>query len=174
MTNFNRPYFSKSISEFWKRWHISLSTWFRDYLYISLGGNRVSIPRWYFNLFFVFLISGLWHGANWTFIIWGALNGFYLVFGMVSKNYREKLIRVFLFDKLPVLSVGLTFLLVSFAWIFFRANSVRSAFFISKNIFAGMPDLCNKIIQHQPVLENLGLRKERVGIIYVFDIYFFK
>ena len=73
MTNFNTPYLSKSIHEFWKRWHISLSTWFKDYLYISLGGNRVSIPRWYLNLFIVFLVSGLWHGANWTFIIWGAL-----------------------------------------------------------------------------------------------------
>ena len=71
MTNFNRPYFSRNISEFWKRWHISLSTWFKDYLYISLGGRRVSIPRWYFNLLFVFLVSGLWHGANWTFLIWG-------------------------------------------------------------------------------------------------------
>ena len=70
MTNFNRPYFARSISEFWKRWHISLSSWFRDYLYISLGGNRVKVPRMYFNLFFVFLISGLWHGADWTFIIW--------------------------------------------------------------------------------------------------------
>ena len=68
MINFNRPYLSTSIAEFWTRWHISLSTWFRDYFYISLGGNRVSIPRWYFNLFIVFLISGLWHGANWTFI----------------------------------------------------------------------------------------------------------
>src|SRR5678815_1064118 len=73
MTNFNRPYFARSISEFWKRWHISLSTWFKDYLYISLGGNRVSVPRWYFNLFIVFLVSGLWHGANWTYIIWGCL-----------------------------------------------------------------------------------------------------
>ena len=77
MTNFNRPYFARNISEFWKRWHISLSTWFKDYLYISLGGNRVSIPRWYFNLMLVFIISGLWHGANWTYIIWGAWNGFY-------------------------------------------------------------------------------------------------
>ena len=76
MTNFNRPYFSTSISEFWKRWHISLSSWFKDYLYISLGGNRVSIPRWYLNLFIVFVISGLWHGANWTFIIWVRLMGF--------------------------------------------------------------------------------------------------
>ena len=78
MDNFNRPYFSKSIPEFWRRWHISLSTWFRDYFYIPLGGNRVSIPRWYFNLFFVMLICGFWHGANWTFIVWGGLHGFYL------------------------------------------------------------------------------------------------
>lgn len=75
MKNFNTPYFSKSITEFWKRWHISLSTWFRDYVYIPLGGNRVSKPRHYLNLFLTFLISGLWHGANWTFVIWGALHG---------------------------------------------------------------------------------------------------
>ncbi len=78
MENFNAPYMSTSISDFWKRWHISLSSWFRDYLYISLGGNRVSKPRWLLNLFLTFLISGLWHGANWTFIAWGAINGTYL------------------------------------------------------------------------------------------------
>lgn len=89
MQNFNRPYFSKSISEFWKRWHISLSTWFRDYLYIPLGGNRVGIPRWYFNLFFTFMVSGLWHGANWTFVIWGALHGTYLIIGILTRNFRE-------------------------------------------------------------------------------------
>ena len=80
MDNFKRPYFSRSISEFWKRWHISLSSWFKDYLYIPLGGNRVSIPRWYLNLLIVFIVSGLWHGAKWTFAVWGALHGFYLVF----------------------------------------------------------------------------------------------
>ncbi|MGZ5286161.1 MAG: MBOAT family O-acyltransferase, partial [Flavisolibacter sp.] len=90
MKNFDRPYQARSISEFWKRWHISLSTWFRDYLYISLGGNRVSIPRWYFNLFFVFLVSGFWHGANWTFVIWGALHGFYLVFAIISEKARDR------------------------------------------------------------------------------------
>ena len=73
MNNFNRPYYAKSVAEFWQRWHISLSRWFRDYLYIPLGGKRVSQARWYLNLFIVFLISGLWHGANWTFVIWGAL-----------------------------------------------------------------------------------------------------
>ena len=101
MTNFNRPYFSRSISEFWKRWHISLSTWFRDYLYISLGGNRVSIPRWYLNLFLVFTISGLWHGANWTYIIWGSLNGFYLVFAIITEKWRKRFKQLIGLDQLP-------------------------------------------------------------------------
>jgi D-alanyl-lipoteichoic acid acyltransferase DltB (MBOAT superfamily) len=139
MTNFNRPYFSRNISEFWKRWHISLSTWFKDYLYISLGGNRVSIPRWYFNLFFVFVISGLWHGANWTFIMWGALNGFYLVFALISENWRRSFSRKLCMDKYPRLNNFLpiltTFLLTSFAWIFFRANSIEDAFLIVQKIF---------------------------------------
>ncbi len=131
MTNFNRPYFSLSISEFWKRWHISLSTWFRDYLYISLGGNRVSIPRWYFNLLFVFVISGLWHGANWTFIIWGALNGFYLVFAIVTANLRRRINHFLLIDRLPVLhnflQILITFILACFAWVFFRSGSLPEA-----------------------------------------------
>lgn len=139
MTNFNTPYFSSSISEFWKRWHISLSTWFKDYLYISLGGNKVSIPRWYFNLFFVFAVSGLWHGANWTFIIWGALNGFYLVFAIISDKWRTKAGQLFRLYKIPgvnhILQVFITFLLVCFSWIFFRANNVHDAFLIIDKIF---------------------------------------
>jgi len=91
MKNFNRPYFSKSIDEFWKNWHISLSTWFKDYIYIPLGGNRVVKWRWYYNLFITFLISGFWHGANWTFVVWGALHGFYLVFSHATKNIRNNL-----------------------------------------------------------------------------------
>jgi D-alanyl-lipoteichoic acid acyltransferase DltB (MBOAT superfamily) len=138
MTNFNRPYFALNISEFWKRWHISLSTWFKDYLYISLGGNRVSIPRWYFNLFLVFLISGLWHGANWTYIIWGGLNGFYLVFAIISKGFRDKMNIFIGFKKIPVLyhfsQILITFFLACFAWIFFRANNVNDAFIIIKKI----------------------------------------
>ena len=138
MTNFNRPYFSRSISEFWKRWHISLSTWFKDYLYISLGGNRVSIPRWYFNLFIVFAISGLWHGANWTYIIWGAINGFYLVFAIVTEKWRKQFNRVIYLDHFPklhnFLQIGITFILACFAWIFFRANSSYDAFLIIKKI----------------------------------------
>jgi len=138
MTNFNRPYFSRSINEFWKRWHISLSTWFKDYLYITLGGNRVSIPRWYLNLFIVFVISGLWHGANWTFIIWGAVNGFYLVFAIVTEKPRKRFNQLIGLDRLPKLhnaiQILITFLLASFAWIFFRANNTQDAFMIVNKI----------------------------------------
>jgi D-alanyl-lipoteichoic acid acyltransferase DltB (MBOAT superfamily) len=138
LTNFNRPYFAKNISEFWKRWHISLSTWFKDYLYISLGGNKVSIPRWYLNLFLVFLISGLWHGASWTYIIWGGLNGFYLIFAIISLGFRDKMNTIFGLKRLPLLynssQIFVTFLLVCFSWIFFRANSLDDAFLIIKKI----------------------------------------
>jgi len=140
MTNFNHPYFAKNISEFWKRWHISLSTWFRDYLYISLGGNKVSIPRWYFNLFFVFLVSGLWHGANWTYIIWGALNGVYLVFALVTNDVRKKFNDFIGLSKLPVLNqivqICISFILICFSWIFFRANSFSDSVMIVKKIFS--------------------------------------
>ncbi|MCX6197834.1 MAG: MBOAT family protein [Bacteroidetes bacterium] len=137
MVNFNRPYFSKSISEFWKRWHISLSTWFRDYLYISLGGNRVSKPRTYFNQFITFMISGLWHGANWTFVIWGSLHGAYLVFGEFTKKFRGKLGARLGLGHFPLLNklvqVSSTFVLATFAWIFFRAASFTDAITIIKN-----------------------------------------
>ncbi|MCB9034319.1 MAG: MBOAT family protein [Chitinophagales bacterium] len=125
MTNFNRPYFSTSVKQFWTRWHISLSTWFRDYLYIPLGGNKTTKPRWLSNLFITFLISGLWHGANWTFVIWGALNGFYLIIESVLFKKR----------KTNALNLIITFILINFAWIFFRANSVNDAFTVIKDIF---------------------------------------
>nr|WP_299179771.1 MBOAT family O-acyltransferase [uncultured Aquimarina sp.] len=125
MTNFKRPYFSASIHEFWNRWHISLSTWFRDYLYIPLGGNRVGRYRWFFNLFITFLISGLWHGAKWTFVIWGAINGVYLIIEILCNGKKRK----------GVFSIISTFCFISFAWIFFRANSVGDAFYIINKIF---------------------------------------
>ncbi len=137
MVNFNRPYFSKSISEFWKRWHISLSTWFRDYLYISLGGNRVSKSRTYFNQFITFMISGLWHGANWTFVIWGSLHGAYLVIGEFTKTFRRKMGANLGLGKTPFLNkliqVSSTFFLAAFAWIFFRAATFSDAVTIIKN-----------------------------------------
>jgi len=139
MLNFRRPYFSASISEFWKRWHISLSSWFKDYLYISIGGNRVSVSRWYFNLLFVFVISGLWHGANWTFIIWGALNGLYLVFAILTENWRKQFNHFICLTRFPrvhrIFQILLTFGLTCFAWIFFRASTINEAFTIIHKIF---------------------------------------
>ncbi|MBA2671694.1 MAG: MBOAT family protein [Gemmatimonadetes bacterium] len=144
MQNFRRPYFSRSIQEFWGRWHISLSTWFRDYLYIPLGGNRVALWRWYLNLMVVFVISGLWHGANWTFIVWGALHGFYLVFALASGRARDRLwggaaedlaiSRPALARLREGIAVLTTFHLVLLAWIFFRANSLSDALLIIRNI----------------------------------------
>lgn len=133
MTNFNRPYFATNIGTFWSRWHISLSTWFKDYLYIPLGGNRVSKGRNYFNLFITFFISGIWHGANFTFMIWGALHGFYLVvekyLGLAKEKEKSSLgIR-------NGLKILFTFILVNFAWIFFRANSLSDAWVIISKIF---------------------------------------
>jgi alginate O-acetyltransferase complex protein AlgI len=130
MLNFNAPYLSKSISEFWRRWHISLSTWFRDYLYIPLGGNRVSSGRLYVNYLIVFTVSGLWHGAAWTFIIWGALHGVYLVLAMVRDKYLP--------IKLPkndLLSMLFTFVLVMVTWVFFRAKGLHNAKVILSKIF---------------------------------------
>ena len=171
MTNFDKPYQSKSIHEFWKRWHISLSTWFRDYFYISLGGNRVSIPRWYLNLFLVFLVSGLWHGANWTFVIWGALHGFYLVFALITKNKREKINSVLGIKKFPFISVLTTFTLVSFAWIFFRANNVSSAIYIATHIFTGLDDIFYRLVNHLPVIENFGIGKKSILISVLLIIF---
>lgn len=125
MTNFNRPYFATSVSEFWKRWHISLSTWFRDYLYIPLGGSHVSNQRWVSNILATFTISGLWHGANWTFVMWGALNGFYLIIeATFVKQYKNNLLRI-----------CITFMLINLSWIFFRANNINDSFYILKSIF---------------------------------------
>jgi len=124
MDNFNRPYLSKGITDFWQRWHISLSTWFRDYLYIPLGGNRVGKSRWILNIMLVFLLSGLWHGANYTFMIWGALHGlYYLVERFSPIKIRSGFIHAFI-----------TYFSVAFAWIFFRANDINNAFDVIKSV----------------------------------------
>ncbi len=139
MTNFRRPYFSMSIREFWQRWHISLSSWFRDYVYIGLGGNRVVKWRWYYNLFITFLVSGLWHGAEWTFVIWGALHGFYLVFAIWTTKLRDRFNSGIGLSKhvdlFRVVQILVTFVLVYFSWIFFRANNTYDAFTIIGDIF---------------------------------------
>jgi alginate O-acetyltransferase complex protein AlgI len=131
MVNFRRPYASTSVSAFWGRWHISLSSWFRDYLYIPLGGNRVVKWRWYMNLLLVFLVSGLWHGANWTYVAWGGLHGAYLVLALVFAGLVARAEALTGLDRSPRLRSSLalfvTFHLVVLAWVFFRASSIEVA-----------------------------------------------
>jgi len=132
MTNFRTPYFATSLRDFWQRWHISLSTWFRDYVYIPLGGNRVGDMRKIYNLMITFLVSGLWHGANWTFVIWGGIHGLILSIETLFRKSKP-------FDIVPNLIKGLfIFTIVCLAWVFFRANNVADAFLIFKNTFSGL------------------------------------
>lgn len=132
--NFSRPYFAKTVTDFWHRWHISLTTWFRDYIYFPLGGNRCKKSRWIFNTMIVFLVSGLWHGAAYTFIIWGAIHGGCmvverLIYGDKIKTLSDKLTIGNIFRML------LTFTIINFAWIFFRAEHLNNAILIFKKIF---------------------------------------
>ena len=140
MQNFRQPYLASSVSEFWQRWHISLSTWFRDYLYIPLGGSRVPRPRHFFNLLVVFAVSGFWHGAQWTYLAWGTLHGIFLVGAIATQSWRDRLTEVLGLNRFPRLLFGVrvfcTFNLVSFAWIFFRATSLSSALLIVGRICA--------------------------------------
>lgn len=133
MKNFETPYFSTSITEFWRRWHISLSTWFRDYVYIPLGGSRNGEYRTYFNLFLVFVVSGLWHGAAVTFIIWGAIHGIIIVVEKALSKTPLHINRNKLFPK--IIFTAFTFSIVCFAWIFFRANTFADSLYIVKNLF---------------------------------------
>jgi alginate O-acetyltransferase complex protein AlgI len=148
MINFKRPIFARSTGEFWKRWHISLSTWFKDYLYFPLGGNRVPLLRRCANLMLVFLISGLWHGANWTFVIWGAINGVYVVAGMVTQQVRNKWWNKTGIQRIPVLHQGIniavTFLLIAFSRVFFRSENVTQASAIFKKMYSFSGSLANE------------------------------
>lgn len=139
LKNFSYPYFSRDIAEFWRRWHISLSTWFRDYLYIPLGGSRGGIWSKIRNTFIIFLVSGFWHGANWTFIAWGALNAFYFLPLLLSKSNRANLDIVAKGRTFPSFreftGIVLTFILTLFAWVFFRSPTIVDAFHYITNIF---------------------------------------
>ena len=139
MTNFNRPYFARTISEFWKRWHISLSTWFRDYLYIPLGGSQGGMNMKIRNTFIIFIVSGFWHGANWTFIVWGFLNALYFLPLLLANKNRNNLEVVAMGKLLPsardFFAILTTFSLTVFAWIFFRADNITHAFSYIKGIF---------------------------------------
>ena len=170
MINFKSPYFSTSIKEFWQRWHISLSTWFRDYLYIPLGGNRVSPVRNAGNLFVTFLASGIWHGASWTYVAWGGLHGAVqivekkseAVFGKTSKLVLPKWIRIIT-----------TFILVSFLWAFFKADTIKDAVYSIVYIFSGFE---NPLQYALDAYHNLGFNKSDFSrvcvmllILFLFD-----
>jgi len=166
MKNFDSPYFSKSITEFWRRWHISLSTWFRDYVYIPLGGSKKGKNRTYVNLFIVFIVSGLWHGAAITFLIWGVIHGFIIVLEKATKN-----LRVNIYSKLGLIKNSIsykilfsliTFTIVSFAWIFFRANNFKDAMHIVNGLFEN-----NYIILFTSNLYKLGLIRSELIILAI-------
>ncbi|MCC6691214.1 MAG: MBOAT family protein, partial [Bacteroidia bacterium] len=142
MLNFDRPYFAESIADFWRRWHISLSTWFRDYIYFPLGGSRVNKGKVYRNLSLVFMISGLWHGASWTFIIWGALHAVAQITGLWSAKIQfviGNFFRKFLAcEVIKVVNIFVTFFIVTFIWIFFRSEDVTQALKVLHNMFTGL------------------------------------
>lgn len=145
--NFNYPYFSRSIAEFWRRWHISLSSWFKDYLYIPLGGSKGGTIKRIRNTFIIFLVSGFWHGANWTFILWGGLNALFILPSIIFKTNRNNMDIVAKGKILPnfkeFFQIVYTFLLASFAWIFFRSESLSQAFSYINKMFNSihLPDL---------------------------------
>lgn len=138
--NFAFPYFSRDIAEFWRRWHISLSTWFRDYLYIPLGGSQVGTWKKIRNIFIIFIVSGFWHGANWTFIFWGFLNALYFLPLLITKQNRNNLNIVAQNQSLPtfkeVFQMAITFCLTTLAWVFFRAENMTHAWDYIKGIFS--------------------------------------
>jgi len=155
MKNFNRPYFAKSVPEFWRRWHISLSTWFRDYLFLPIAYKifrvlknkpflKIKADYWSYSIstIITMLTAGLWHGANWTFILWGLILGIFLVFSIITKTIRNKLLKICKIKKFSsfhkLISVCLTFLLINFSWIFFRANSLNDALYIISHLFSGI------------------------------------
>jgi len=159
--NFRRPYSAQSFQEFWHRWHISLSTWFRDYLYIPLGGGRVIYSRWIMNIYITFILSGLWHGANWTFIIWGTLHGSYLLIERVMqtnlKNFSERIKLGFAGTVMKVLFI---FSLTCIAWVFFRSQSLSEAFYVLSHFGVGLKEyLANIVLLH-------GHRSAENGILY--------
>ncbi|MCR4739198.1 MAG: MBOAT family protein [Lachnospiraceae bacterium] len=139
MDNFDAPYLSESVAEFWRRWHISLTSWFRDYLYIPLGGNRKGRFRQYLNIMIVFLLSGLWHGASFNYVAWGGINGLYQVIGTLTLNMRKKISGLLKLDResmgFKISRMAGTFFLVDLSWIFFRAGGLKRAFVIIKSIF---------------------------------------
>ena len=167
MDNFNAPYLAESVADFWRRWHISLSTWFKDYLYIPLGGNRKGKGRKFLNLLIVFAVSGLWHGAGWTFVIWGCINGIYQIVGSLFAPMRRKALAILKINPESLshhlVKVIITFLLVDFSWLFFRADNIRHALRIIKSICK----IHNPWILMDGSLYTLGLSQKSFRVMLV-------
>lgn len=148
--NFNRPYASRSIGEFWRRWHISLSHWFRDYVYIPLGGNKNGIAKTERNILVTFLLSGLWHGANWTYVVWGGLNGLYLVIENILVRRKSNFMK-------NCFSLPLTFVLICVTWIFFRAETIIHAFTILSHIPTGVYAFISNLSSADGIIHALAM-----------------
>jgi D-alanyl-lipoteichoic acid acyltransferase DltB (MBOAT superfamily) len=180
MENFRRPYLSRSTAEFWgERWHISLGRWFRDYLYIPLGGSRVGAPRRYANIMIVFLISGLWHaglgyGVGWTFLVWGALNGAYQWVGLATRSLWRRagdlMPRVSASLALHVLRVLVTFHLILIAWVFFRAKSVGDALLVLQKIGSRLHEMPS-LLPHYPFTAEHFMGFALIGFLVVVEIF---
>ncbi len=162
--NFDQPYFSRSIKDFWRRWHISLSSWFRDYLYIPLGGSRKGKLRTYINIMIVFLSSGLWHGASINFVVWGGLHGIYQIIGDMLRPIKDRFIKLFNIRSnvfsYKLMQIVINFTLVNFAWIFFRASSFSNAKILVKNLF-----IFNPWVLIDGSLFTLGLDKREFLVV---------
>ncbi|UXP32934.1 MBOAT family protein [Reichenbachiella agarivorans] len=164
MKNFDTPYFATSVTRFWRKWHISLSSWFKDYIYIPLGGSKVVKWRWAYNIFITFVISGLWHGANWTFIVWGAYHGLWLII----EKWGPKLVHT------PVIRIPLTFLIVNIGWMIFRANHISDVGLIFNQIAFHREDT-EQIIADLTAINfsklNLLITIYAIGILLIKDLF---
>ena len=171
MTNFRCPYHAVSIGDFWKRWHISLTSWFMDYLYIPLGGSRINHRRWILNVLAVFVISGLWHGANWTFLAWGGLHGVYFLVSKLTASFRMRFASIIGLHHIPrghaFFRIIITFTLVCAGWVFFRADSILDAWYILTTLTQGIVQFMwnvSDVAYVRSILGQLGLRRDELMI----------
>jgi hypothetical protein len=182
MENFNRPYFSTSIKEFWSRWHISLSRWFRDYVYIPLGGSKKGLNRTYVNILLVFLISGLWHGASWTFVIWGAIHGLYQLYERLTFSLREQIWKLINLDGTQLqwfIKWSITMGVVLMSWVFFRATSLEEVFrivsLIADDIIdGGIIKQFISLFQFNPIGFGIGLFRVFAVILSILVLELFQ
>ena len=161
MQNFNYPYFSTNVSEFWRKWHISLTSWFRDYVYIPMGGSRCGLGKTIFNTLFVFTLSGFWHGANWTFIIWGLLNGLFILPNLLFNKKNNQIISP-VKKSLNIFKILVTFSLITFTWIFFRSNTISQAFEYINHMFS-------KSLFIYPIQHGMAITLPLISVLFLIE-----